>query len=140
MKVVPTYWLAEGKALPPERLAEATAVHGANLRALKDAGAVILLGTDGNENAPRAEVARWVSTGGLTEAEALAAFLNTGGVLFAEERMGCLEAGCRADFLVLREDPREDLEALWSIETWVKGGDVLRPFVERNGTEQNGTE
>lgn len=129
MAVVPTYWLAEANsdALGAEGLAAADALHRANLRALGDAGVTILSGTDGNPPALMVELGRWVETGGLTQEEALAAFLNTGRYLFAEERLGCLDPGCRADFLVLRGDPREDLDALTRIDARVKGGDVLRP-------------
>ena len=128
MKVVPTYWLANANAdaLDEAARTRTARVQGANLRALADAGVPILAGTDGNAPALMAELTRWVETGGLTEREALTAFLNTAREAFGDQGLGCLDPGCRADFLGLADDPRADLGALTRIVTRVKGGDVLR--------------
>lgn len=51
--------------------------------------------------------------------------LETGPVLFPDRRIGCLEAGCEADFLVLAADPTVDIAALRRIERRVmQGGDL----------------
>ena len=137
MMVIPTYNIAidREEMMGPENAALTARVQRDNLRALVDAGAVLLSGSDTSRDTPTREIERWVDIGGLSREAALEAFLQTPSTLMPNSGLGCLEDGCRADFLVLDRDPREDLEALGSISTWVKAGEVLWPFETGNGAE-----
>lgn len=57
--------------------------------------------------------------------------LGTGARLFPERRVGCLDAGCEADFLVLAADPTADIKALRAIERRVMQGRELPGPVEK---------
>jgi hypothetical protein len=61
------------------------------------------------------------SLGAFRSGQLLRIVLGTGRYLFPERRIGCFEAGCEADFLVLR-DPLTDIKALRSIEARIKVG------------------
>ncbi len=126
MRVVPTYALIrggaydEGGALKPEA-AEQIALQRENLRLLRAAGVPILIGTDGR-GPIFSEAEHLVEIGVATPAEATRIVLETGPVLFPDRRIGCLQAGCEADFLVLDADPTADISALRRIETRIMQG------------------
>ncbi|MCH9684396.1 MAG: amidohydrolase family protein [Deltaproteobacteria bacterium] len=101
------------------------AMQAANLRLLQDAGVRLIVGTDLGVGTALGEARHWVEIGGLTPEEAVGALLATGAALFPERRIGCFEAGCEADFLVLAADPRLDMAALSAIELRVKAGTAL---------------
>ena len=127
MVVIPTYAIAETVAdkVEAERAALTRSVQRDNLRALRDAGVTILSGTDGSNTL--SEPRRWVAIDAMTTAESLKAFLDTGSRLFPRRNVGCLDEGCRADFIILADDPSDNLDALEHIVTLVKNGNVLRP-------------
>lgn len=131
MPLVPTYGVgaaaiedarAHGKPMADaERL---IADQRINLRLLKAAGGRFWMGTDGR-GPIYDEAEHWVRLGAFSAAEATRIVLGTGAQLFPERRVGCLQAGCEADFLVLRGNPTRDIAQLRSIERRVKGGRTL---------------
>lgn len=140
--VIPTYALvpaninyeldqnpsAEREAELEERLTRSIAVHAQNLKRLQAAGVPILAGTDLFPGKLLDEPRHWVNTGAMTELEALQAMLKTGPLLFPKRRIGCLEAGCEADFLVLAENPVLDLTAFETITYRIKSGvEIIAP-------------
>jgi imidazolonepropionase-like amidohydrolase len=132
MMLVPTYALARGEFSEAEKKGELNetmrrrvyAMQISNIRLLKEAGALILIGTD-TQGPIFEETEHLVQIGGLTVMEALKSVLGTGAQLFPQRRIGCFEAGCEADFLVLEANPLKDIAALRSIRTRVKAGREL---------------
>ena len=61
----------------------------------------------------------------MSDAEVLTAWLATGPGIFPERKIGALEPGYEADFLVLDANPLTDFTTLDRIETRVKGGETL---------------
>lgn len=110
-------------------------VQGANLRMLHEAGATILTGTDLSKSVAD-ELQHWVDIGAMSKFEALKAGLATGKAMFPQRKLGCFDAGCEADFLVLKSDPSENLSALRSIDKWVKGGRQLTPPATDSASSQ----
>jgi imidazolonepropionase-like amidohydrolase len=133
MLLVPTYALAQAddNASPPAQGAERDlraqvfAVQARNLQLLKKAGATFLMGTD-TEGPLFKEAEHLVKIGGLSPLQVLQMVLSTGRHLFPQRRIGCFEAGCEADFLVLAADPRRDIAALRGIKMRVKAGRELK--------------
>lgn len=126
MRVTPTYSVILGLAydgdglMKPEYVAQ-MALQRDNLRLLREAGVPILIGTDGHGPIfPEAE--HIVELGVATPAEVTRMVLETAPVLFPERRIGCLDAGCEADFLVLDADPTVDVTALRRIDRRIMQG------------------
>jgi imidazolonepropionase-like amidohydrolase len=112
--------------------AQTYSVQAHNLRLLQAAGAILLSGTD-SEAGIFEEAEHLVKIGGLTNAEALRMVLETGKHLFPKRRIGCFEAACEADFLVLSADPSRDIGNLRDIVGRVKAGQELQAPLEKHG-------
>jgi imidazolonepropionase-like amidohydrolase len=133
MLLVPTYSVAGDEGMGPPAKAGADvvsrerihAMQASNIRLLRQAGARLLIGTDGSGPVFE-EAEHLVRIGALTGPEALKIVLETGRHLFPKRRIGCFEPGCEADFLVLSADPSLDISALRSIAKSVKAGTELR--------------
>lgn len=97
------------------------AIQGYNLRNLVRAGATLLTGTDQGTSVVD-ELKQWTKVGGMPRLAALRFGFGTGRHMFPERHLGCFDPGCRADFLVLRENPVRNLEALRTILRMVKEG------------------
>ncbi|MFL2547076.1 MAG: amidohydrolase family protein [Candidatus Rariloculaceae bacterium] len=103
-----------------------------NLKTLSDADVLIALGTDSGTNAGQwqgyfehIELEMMVDAG-MSTAEVLAA--ATGGAARAlglEEELGTIQAGQRADLLVLNANPLEDIRATREIDSVWIGGDRI---------------
>ena len=95
-------------------------------RAAHEAGVEVSAGTGGFDAlGVQIEVEHLVDCG-LSPLQAIrAATLVNAMVLGEEDEIGSIEVGKRADFLVLKADPLEDLAALREIDLVVKGGDVV---------------
>ncbi len=52
---------------------------------------------------------------------------DTARLIFPERRVGCLDAGCEASFLVLEGNPLENFEEIQNIRLRVKDGELLAP-------------
>jgi imidazolonepropionase-like amidohydrolase len=130
MLVIPTYALIRGSgyaeqeaALKPEAR-PAAAVQADNLRRLRAAGVPILLGTDGSGQI-FTEAEHLVEIGALDAGSAAAVVLGTAARMFPERRVGCLQKGCEADFLILGADPTTDIRNLRRIDTRTMQGREL---------------
>ena len=100
-------------------------IQAENLRKLATAGATILTGTDG----PAAiydEVNHWVDIGGLTASQALTSVYKTSRYLFPNRKIGKIEPGFEADFLVMSKSPADDINHLSAIEMRIKGGQLIK--------------
>ncbi|MGH8031111.1 MAG: amidohydrolase family protein [Luteimonas sp.] len=130
--VVTTAVLA--KAIPgedPAKQVPVQALQRENLQRLKAAGVRLALGRDLFGNTVLAEVDYLRTLDVFTPAELLRLLSqDTPRLVFPDRRIGCLEAGCEADFLVLEADPLADLDALRRIYTRVLDGAAL-PAIAR---------
>lgn len=112
IQVVATASLALGQP-DQTRLPEIRAMQRANLRKLKRAGVPILIGTDSFAGAAVDEARYLVALGVLTRREALTALTETTPrFIFPGRRIGRLQSGYEASFLVLDADPSVDLATL----------------------------
>ncbi|NND60607.1 MAG: amidohydrolase family protein [Gammaproteobacteria bacterium] len=132
--VVPTYNLAraqyEKKAADGEPVAQDLihahyGVQAHNLAVLHAAGVPILTGTDADIGVHK-EVSQWIEVGGLSREDALQAALATGSHLFPDRRIGRIQPGFEANFLVLREDPRERFAPAEQISMRFKAGQQIQ--------------
>ncbi|MFW6339819.1 MAG: amidohydrolase family protein, partial [Wenzhouxiangella sp.] len=106
----------------------------ANVRALHDAGIVLLAGSD----APNPGTAHGVSLhhelellvdSGLSHTEALKAATSIPAEVFGLDGRGCLAPGCRADMVRVDGDPQSDIRATRQIrQIWKNGKPVDRRF------------
>lgn len=102
-----------------------------NLRRLLAAGVKVAIGSDGISGERRfvtaRDEARFIARHRLMEPLALlrAWSVETPRTIFPGRKLGALEPGCEADFLVLAGDPLDDPENLHRIHMRVQSGDLL---------------
>ncbi|MBT8063790.1 MAG: amidohydrolase family protein [Xanthomonadales bacterium] len=97
------------------------------IRELQNAGAGILLGSDAPQimNVPGFSVHEelaFLVQAGLTPLEALRSGTMQVGKFFGDSTHGCLEAGCRADGVLLGADPLQDIANTRQILGVMQGG------------------
>lgn len=110
-----------------------------NLSLLKRHGVSIALGSDGYDGVGVAEAFQVLDLGVFSPAELLRAWVETTpATIFPGRRIGRLEEGFEASFLVLDGDPLEDFSATREIVLRVKNGLILDPGPEPEPSE--GTE
>ncbi len=116
---------AEGAVVSTLRAFGGSADTVENLRALRAAGATVLYGTDfGNTRTPGIDLAELelLVQAGLSPAEVLAAGTSVPASTWGLSELGAVEVGKAASFLLLREDPRRQVEAWASVEgVWIGG-------------------
>ena len=93
---------------------------------IAEAGGLITLGAHGQLQGLGAHWELWALThGGMSAADALqAATLNGAEYLGMEEDLGSVESGKLADFIVLKENPLDDIRNSESIEMTISNGVV----------------
>lgn len=122
----------EGKNWPPhmtERMEKANPIHRAGVARAHEMGIKIVAGTDGGPGSIMDELCELVDCG-LSPLEAIAAATHhTADALGIRDRAGSLEAGKKADLLVVKGDPLRDISVLTrreSIEMVMKNGKIVR--------------
>jgi imidazolonepropionase-like amidohydrolase len=111
----------------PERRKRVRATQAENLRKLKTAGVVLVLGTDGLPGGTVTEIADLKATGVFSNRELLnMASEVTPTAIFPGRKVGRLRDGYEASFLVLAKNPVEDIAATKEIVMTVKNGRVTR--------------
>ncbi len=124
-----------GSRLPPAWLAPMRANQVANIKALRDAGVRLAIGSDGISGEKRFVTARdevqFLKLHGMADNLALLQMWarDTPRTIFPDRRLGDLAEGCEASFLVLAGDPLEDFAALSRITLRVQRGQVLPPIL-----------
>lgn len=94
-----------------------------NLKLLKDAGVTLVLGSDQFRHSPLNELFVLRDLGVFSNAELLTMITQTTAhAVFPQRKLGRLEDGYEADFLVLDKDPLVNLDNLKSIHLRVKQG------------------
>lgn len=105
--------------------AEAFGIQARNLARLSAAGMKIAFGTDGNTFwAPHVELEDMVAAG-MSEADALIAATGNSAELMDLEDAGTIEAGKRADFVVLEANPLDDITNTRRIVDVYLGGEIV---------------
>src|SRR5712691_8273285 len=107
------YVVATASLLDRKKFPELTEIQNANLRALKNAGVRILLGSDDGPGLGfKTELRHLEETGVFSNLELLQiACMQTPQAIFPGRKIGLLKDGYEASFLVLAEDPLKDLKA-----------------------------
>lgn len=123
--VVTTISLADSTTKDDSARARVRNVQAENLRRLKSAGVTIVVGTDQRPDSIVAEVDELQATGVFTPVELLRMLTEaTAHAIFPTRKLGRLEESYAADFLVLHNDPLQNLSALSAITMRVKHGEV----------------
>lgn len=95
-----------------------------NLRTLKDAGATIIVGSDGAS--PVEEVRALAESGVFSNAELLRMWaIDTPRFIFPDRHLASFDPGAEASLLILDANPHEDIEATSSIRAAIKQGAIL---------------
>ena len=98
-----------------------------NLRVLVNAGVHVAIGSDAYRDDSVNEV-RYLATLGVFDPLSLLRLWSesTPRAIFPNRRVGCLDEGCEASFLVLRQDPSADIRGTSAIALRMKNGRLLR--------------
>jgi imidazolonepropionase-like amidohydrolase len=97
-----------------QKVQQARASMAANAPRVRDSGIPIALGTDSMHGLFGYEL-QWLVEHGWTTAQALTAATSGGAALLGDSRIGVLEAGSCADFVVLARDPFVDITAVFDV-------------------------
>lgn len=124
--VVTTTVVTEQINAAAARKAEVKALQAANLKTLAAAGVKIALGSDTFMATSRAEALNLIAIGAFDGPTVLRLWIDTAPMtIFPGRRIGCLKAGCEADFLVLGGDPLVNFSATAIIRQAWKDGRTL---------------
>lgn len=117
----------------------------ASLRALHEAGVVLLAGSDAPNPATASGASllheiKLLNAGGLPTIDALRAATSVPAQRFALAGRGCLQAGCRADLVWVDGDPISDIDDLRRIQAVWKNGVRIALSVNKSARSQASTE
>jgi hypothetical protein len=101
-------------------------LHARNLRLLREHGVQLALGSDDYGDTSVGEAMYLHSLGVFDNLGLLKLWSEaTPQAIFPDRKLGCLQEGCEASFLVLREDPIYDFEHVRDIVLRVKQGHIF---------------
>lgn len=139
--VATTTVLARRRIEDPERLAKTLGVQRHNLRLLHGAGVTLAVGSDDYSLTSADEIEHLRSLGVFDDLTLLRLWSqSTPRAIFPGRRIGTLEVGAEADFLVLAGNPLEDFTNLRRIRLAVKGGWILRQVPELPHDDESATD
>lgn len=119
--LVATYALLGGSKVSEEIRKSVRDTQAANIRKLGKYGAQFLIGTD-----TRGEIfgeVEWLDAlAAMPRTDLLHTLFATGREIFPHRKVGCLDLGCEADFLVLERNPIDQITALREISRRIKAG------------------
>jgi len=120
-----------------ERRKAIEALQAENLKTLARAGVKIAIGSDTYMQTSRAEADNLIRIGAFDGPTVLKLWIDTPRMaIFPGRRIGCLDAGCEADFVALGGDPLKSFAATADIRRAWKDGQQLT-LVARKGTVLN---
>ncbi len=97
------------------------------LKRMLDNGVNVVIGSDDSQRTIRGEVNYWFQFGNLDYAQALRILcMNTPQAIYPKRKIGRFEEGYEASFLVLDDNPLQNLLKLRAISFMVKGGQLLK--------------
>lgn len=124
--VVSTTVVTDQINVSAERKTAIRALQAANLKTLRAGGVKIALGSDSFMTTARAEARNLIAIGAFDGPTVLKLWIDTAPTtIFPDRRIGCLNVGCEADFLVLGADPLADFSATANIHQAWKDGRTL---------------
>lgn len=101
--------------------------HRKQLQRLLQEGVNLVMGSDDPQRNIRTEVNYWFQLGGFDNLKAIKVLCeNTPRAIFPKRKVGKLEEGFEASFLVLEEDPSQNLLKLRLQDFKVKNGEIFR--------------
>ncbi len=106
------------------KVMDARAAVERGIHRVRDGGIRIALGTDSMHGYIAYE-AEWLVQHGWSPAGALLALTRNGGQLIGDPATGVLAPGSRADFVSLRDNPLEDIRALYSVNAVYRDGQMV---------------
>lgn len=126
--VVTTTVISTGFGMAPARLAEVRALQTENLRRLHAAGVTLAIGSDSFQTNAVAEVANLQALDVFPTPVLLHLWIDTArATIFTDRRIGRLEPGYEANFLVLEADPSRDLGVPPAVRAIHKAGVDVTP-------------
>lgn len=116
--------IESGDAAVPQimaKVAEARSYASENADRVRESGVRLAVGTDSMHGLIGYEM-QWLVEHGWPPVEALLAATRRGGELIGDPTAGVLREGSRADFVALREDPLEDITAVYQVAAVFRDG------------------
>jgi imidazolonepropionase-like amidohydrolase len=133
--------IEQGDGQRPEIMSKLTSAREymtGNLAAIRESGIPFALGTDSMHGLFGHEM-HWLVEHGWSAQEALVAGTRRGGELIGDPTAGVLAEGSRADFVVLRRNPFDDIRAVYEVDEVYRSGqcvvdpDHVRPLCTVGG-------
>lgn len=120
--VIPLFSHAQTQSIRPE----ATEAQANLLKRMLNAGVNVVIGSDDPQRTIRGEVNYWFQFGSLNYAQIINVLcVNTPQAIFPDRKIGRVDEGYEASFLVLRDNPLDNLLKLRAINMMVKQGKLL---------------
>ena len=133
--VIPTFfrklamepYTPEEYRMSPERVAEVRASHRDRLNMMHAAGVRLALGSDLGRTTALDELVYWHEVGALDPDLLLdIAVLDTPALILGRQGQNCVQLACTADFLVTKDDPRNDFSVIENARLFVNGAEIRR--------------